>query len=44
MISFKQFMEGVADIHQIKRKKLSDRTPREQAALNAAKKTSSRQS
>ena len=33
MISFKQFAEGVADIQQIKRKKLIDRTPREQAAL-----------
>ena len=37
MISFKQFTEAVADIQQIKRKKLIDRTPREQAALNAAK-------
>jgi hypothetical protein len=37
MITFKQFTEAVADIQQIKRKKLIDRTPREQAALNAAK-------
>lgn len=37
MITFKQFTEAVADIQQIKRKKLIDRTPREQAALDAAK-------
>lgn len=30
-------MEGVVDIQQVKKKKLVDRTPREQAALNAAK-------
>lgn len=38
MISFKEYFdEAVADLQQIKRKKLVDRTPREQAALNAAK-------
>jgi hypothetical protein len=38
MISFKQyFSEAVADIAQLKRKPLAQRTPRDQAALNAAK-------
>lgn len=38
MTTFKQFLEGVADIASIKRKKLVDRTPREAAALAAASK------
>lgn len=37
MITFKEFAEGVVDIQQVKKKKLIDRTPREQAAINAAK-------
>ena len=37
MKSFKQFVEGVVDIQQVKRKKLSDRSAKEQAVLDAAK-------
>lgn len=38
MKTFKDFMsEGVVDIQQVKRKRLADRTSKEQAVLDAAK-------
>ena len=44
MISFKEYLikeveleEGVVDVQQVKRKRLVNRTPREQAAINATK-------
>ena len=38
MITFKEHLEeAVVDVSRLKRKPLSQRTPREQAAINAAK-------
>jgi len=38
MITFKEYLEeAVVDVAQLKRKPLSQRTPREQAAIDAAK-------
>lgn len=38
MLTFKEYLEeAVVDVSQLKRKPLSQRTPREQAAINAAK-------
>ena len=41
MLTFKEYLEyleeAVADVSRLKRKPLSQRTPREQAAINAAK-------